>query len=93
MLWLSAHVGMMGTAFVIKRILDELEPRQSQLIERSASAPNLLLMVIIVPSRPLRSAVELAHIDRSGEGILPSLVSLIRRCAVSRNLEETEWLE
>ena len=36
---------------------------------------------------------ELAHIDRSGEGILPSLVSLIRRCAVSRNLEETEWLE
>ena len=37
--------------------------------------------------------VDLAHIEGAGEGVLPSLVSLIRRYAVSRNLEQIEWLE
>ena len=37
--------------------------------------------------------VDLAHIDGGGEGVLPSLVSLIRRDAVSPNSEQIEWLE
>ena len=37
--------------------------------------------------------VDLAHIDGGGEGIPSSLVSLIRRDAVSPNWERIEWLE
>jgi hypothetical protein len=92
MLWLSAHLGMMGTAFVIERILDELEPRQSQLIERQRTDATLVVDSDCRCLEALALSVDLAHIDRR-EGIVPSLVSLIRRCACSRNLEETEWFE
>jgi hypothetical protein len=41
----------------------------------------------------LARSVNLVHIDAGGEGVPPSFVSLIRRCAVSRKLEQIEWLE
>jgi hypothetical protein len=38
-------------------------------------------------------SVDLGRIDGGADGVLPSLVSLIRHYTVSRNLEPIEWLE
>ena len=46
-----------------------------------------------VPIEGLSPDVHLAHPDGGGEGVLPSLVAMIRRDAVSPNSEQSEWLE
>ena len=39
-----------------------------------------------------RMTAELAHIDGGGEGVLPTLKTVLRRIAERRGLKEIEWL-
>ncbi len=61
--------------------------------DRLAKPPptTIFCSLSLVPT--LGSYRQSRHIGGGGEGVLPSFVSLIRGYAVSRNLEQIEWLE
>jgi len=68
--------------------LDSLVFTDTPVVFRAGTAEVLAQFVI----RNARLIAELAHIDGGGEGVLPTITTLLRALARRRQLAEIEWL-